>query len=259
MALKTSTGRLYMLFHACLPQNEKVEKRLLVSKITESQDYNELASYEPAKTVYEEHYSRDKLVGYDENTLKEAEKAIPLIVPAIQKLINAIRYGNGWSLTPEDKPDFMSSESINGLTEKLIENQGDENVTNISDTDCLKIFDAKTIKKVGDMISNLRLNDLPNLKEILKSNAGGSMYCFDASAVNGIKEEFETQINDINRESFELKHRMSWFRLMKLGVAAIALLLFLFVALTLDLISGTALAGALILIFVLIVLYIILG
>ena len=61
MALKTSTGRLYLLFHACLPQNEKVEKRLLVSKIIESSDYNELAEYRPAKGVYEHFFSKDKI------------------------------------------------------------------------------------------------------------------------------------------------------------------------------------------------------
>lgn len=41
-AMRTSVGRLYMLFDACLPKNEKVKKRLNICKITESNEYNEL-------------------------------------------------------------------------------------------------------------------------------------------------------------------------------------------------------------------------
>ena len=259
MALKTSTGRLYMLFHACLPQNEKVEKRLLVSKIIESQDYNELATYRPIKEVFDNYYSKDDLMGYDEKTLKEVESAVPLIVPTIQKLIKAIKYGNGWSLTAEDKPDFMSSESIKKLSDKLIENTGDENITNIKDEECLRIFDDSTKKGIGDLLSQIRINDLQNLEGILKTTAGDSIYCFDANAISGMKGDFEEKIKKIKQESFELKHRRSWFRLKKIGIAAAGFLVFSFLTLTLNLISGTALAFAIIALLVLIILYIILG
>ena len=66
-AMRTSVGRLYMLFDACLPKNEKVKKRLNICKITESNEYNELKNYTPFAKQFEKIF-----LLYFENMLKNA-------------------------------------------------------------------------------------------------------------------------------------------------------------------------------------------
>lgn len=119
MPMKTSVGRLYTLFNACLPNNDKINKRLTICKLLESKEYLELKEYAPIKTIFNNFYSKEKLCEYDQNKLDEIKKAIVLIIPTVEKVNNAINYGNGWDLTENDIPDFTSYSSLSKLSEKI--------------------------------------------------------------------------------------------------------------------------------------------
>lgn len=259
MALKTSTGRLYMLFNACLPQNKQVEKRLLVDKISESLDYNEIASYEPLSSFFKENLAQDVLVTYDNKKLQETEKVIPEIIPLAKKLTKAIKYGNGWDLKPEDKPDLMSLESINILADKLIENSGDENITNITEKECFQIFDKNTEKTAQNVVTQVTVGELDNIREVLGKTISNKYYCINANDVDGVKNNFQQKIAKIKEETFTLKRKKTWRKLAKLAAVAIGLLIMGFLISTLGLIYGSGASIAVSVSAILMIIYLIIG
>jgi len=215
--MKTSVGRLYMLFDACLSKNEKVKKRLNICKITESNEYNELKSYSPFAIQFKELFSQDKLAEYDAAKLDEIVKAVPKIIPLIEQINNAITYGNAIELTEKDIPDFTSTKSIDVLMGKLKIDKATPNVTNITKENFMAIFSAKTIKDPTDALKSISANDVKNPVEAVKRNLASSIYCIKQSDITSIQDtyaekmsELKAKLDNVKNEKWKLRYK-KWF------------------------------------------------
>ena len=65
--LRSPTGRLYALFSACKPNDEKVRKRLILSEIYEMDEYKSLQVNQGAQFVMDKYYSPDIIEKLDVN------------------------------------------------------------------------------------------------------------------------------------------------------------------------------------------------
>jgi len=227
-AMKTAVGRLYMLFNACLPENEKIKKRLSLSKITESTEYNELKNYEPFKDEFNKNFSKDKLDNYDIAKLEEIIEVIPKIIPLIENINNAIIYGNAAELSEKDIPDYCSVKSVNALSKKINIEQSEPNITNIDKNNFMRIFSSDTIKDPAEALKSISADDINNPSEAVKRILNQSFYCIKEKDVNDIKEKYAEQIssikdklNTIKQEKWKLRYKKWLF----IGVAIILLTL----------------------------------
>lgn len=212
--MKTSVGRLYMLFDACLPKNEKVKKRLNICKITESSEYNELKSYSPFAKQFKELFSQEKLVEYDSAKLDEIKKVIPKIIPLIEQINNAITYGNALELTEKDIPDFTSCKSVDSLMSKLKIDKATPNVTNISKNIFMAIFSDSTVKDPKVALNSISKDDVDNPVEAVKRNLSSFTYCIKQSDIDSIQDTFaermseiKTKLDDIKNEKWKLRYK----------------------------------------------------
>ena len=258
MPMKTSVGRLYTLFNACLPDNEKVKKRLTISKLLESKEYLELKDYAPFKPLFNKFYSKECLFEYDQNKLEEIKKAIPVLIPTIEKINNAIQYGNGWDLTEDDVPDFTSYNSLNKLSAKIKIDQADKNISNINNF--MEIFNKKTIKNPNDVLLSISTEDIKKPEAALKKRLSNDKYCIKQSDINAIKEKYMQQMSVITQQKNGIKHDKRALRWRKLGIIGIMILIL--VALnSFELLSpnGTGSAMAIMFSILLMILYFIIG
>lgn len=224
--MKTSVGRLYMLFDACLPKNEKIKKRLNICRITESSEYNELKAYSPFVKQFEEHFSAEKLANYDVDKLDEIVKVIPKIIPMIEQLNNAITYGNALELTEKDIPDFTSVKSIDNIAKKLKIDKSTPNVTNISSNNFMDIFSDKTIKEPTEALKSISPADIENPIEAVRRNLTSSTYCIKVADIEAIQNEFAEKVSEakakldgIKKDKWKLRYK-KW---LCIGVAIIIL------------------------------------
>ena len=226
MAMKTSVGRLYMLFDACLPKNEKIKKRLNTCKITESSEYNELKTYSPFSKQFEQYFSQDKLAGYDAVKLDEIVKVIPKIIPLIEQINNAITYGNALELTEKDIPDFTSVKEVDTLMVKLKIDKATPNVTNITKDNFMAIFSDKTIKDPKDALKSISASDVKNPVDAVRRNLSSSTYCIKATDITAIQDvyakkmsEVKAKLDTIKRDKWKLRYK-KW---LYIGIACILL------------------------------------
>ena len=224
--MKTSVGRLYMLFDACLPKNEKVKKRLNTCKITESSEYNELKMYSPFSKQFEQYFSQDKLAGYDATKLDEIVKVMPKIIPLIEQINNAIIYGNALELTEKDIPDFTSVKSIDTLMGKLKIDKSTPNVTNITKDNFMAMFSDKTIKDPKDALKSISASDVKNPVDAVRRNLSSSTYCIKAKDITAIQyiyakmmSEVKAKLDAVKRDKWKLRYK-KW---LYIGIAIILL------------------------------------
>lgn len=225
-AMKTAVGRLYMLFEACLPQNEKVKKRINICKIAESITYNELKSYAPFARQFEQLFSRDKLLEYNAEKLDEIVKVIPKIIPLVEHISNAITYGNTVDLTEKDIPDFTSVKSIDALMSKLKIDTSTPNVTNIAKNNFMDIFSDKTIKDSTKALESVSANDIKNPIEAVKRNLNNTTYCIKAKDIKAIQDTYAKKISEIKAKLESVKNEKWKMRRKKwlyIGIAFIIL------------------------------------
>ena len=240
MALKSATGKLYLLFSACLPNNEEVKKRLLLEQITESKEYRELEAYNPMNNAFNELYSKDKLSGFSVNELSEIKKAIPKIIPVTTKLINSIKYGDAWKLSAKDLPNFYSPKSLDNLSAKLSAVDGAENITNITDNNFMAIFSDKTVTSLEPINSVLTVSDLKNMKKAIKTKLSNKSYCINTAEIANIKDQFDEAIGELNKFESSIKYQK--YRLINRKIAVTAVILLIMVGMaTLDLMHGLSL------------------
>ena len=226
MAMKTSVGRLYMLFDACLPENEQVKKRFNICKILESNEYNELKTYKPFSKQFKLFFSAEKLAEYDFSKLDEIVRVIPNIIPLIEKINNSITYGNALELTENDIPDFTSVESVNTLMNKLKIDKATPNVTNITQDNFMAIFSKNTIKNPSEALKSISAEDIKNPVEAVKRNLSSSIYCIKAADITAIQDvyaekvsEIKEKLDNIKREKWKLRYKKWLF----IGAASLIL------------------------------------
>lgn len=225
MALKSATGKLYMLLSGCLPENTDVEKRLLLEQITESEEYRELEVYAPMGKIVNKLYSKNKLSEFSVNKLKGIQKAIPYIIPTVSKTITAIKYGNGWSLSSKDIPDFYSYDSLKKLESKLNTNDANANLTNISDNDFLGIFSDKVIRSINDIQSSLTVLDLEDIETAIKTKLSGKTYCINTNTLNEIKSKFDNTKNELDKYEKSIRYKKYKIVERKIFITALAILM----------------------------------
>ena len=226
MAMKTSVGRLYMLFDACLPKNEKVKKRLNICKITESSEYNELKTYTPFAKQFEQYFSQDKLSGYDAAKLDEIVKVIPKIIPLVEQINNAITYGNALELTEKDIPDFTSVKSIDTLMGKLKIDKATPNVTNITQENFMAVFSDKTIKNPTNALKSISASDIKNPVEAVRRNLFSSTYCIKSADITAIQDTYAEKVSEVKAKLDSVKKdkwKLRYKKWLYIGIAIIIL------------------------------------
>lgn len=224
--MKTSVGRLYMLFDACMPKNEKVKKRLNICKITESSEYNELKTYKPFTKQFNELFSPDKLASYDAAKLDEVVKVVPKIIPLIEHINNAITYGNALDLTEKDIPDFTSVKEVDALMGKLKIDKATPNVTNITKDNFMAIFSNKTIKDPTDALKSISASDVKNPVEAVRKNLSSSTYCIKLADITAIQDSYAEKVSEVKAKLDSVKKEKWKLRYKKwlcIGIAIIIL------------------------------------
>ena len=226
MAMKTSVGRLYMLFDACLPKNEKVKKRLNICKITEASEYNELKTYTPFAKQFEQYFLQDKLSSYDAIKLDEIVKVIPKIIPLVEQINNAITYCNALELTEKDIPDFTSVKSIDTLMGKLKIDKATPNVTNITKENFMAIFSDKTIKDPTNALKSISANDIKNPVEAVRRNLSSYTYCIKSADITAIQDTYAEKVSEIKAKLVSVKNekwKLRYKKWLYIGIAIIIL------------------------------------
>ena len=194
-----------MLLSACLPDDENIKRRLLIEQITESKEYRELKIYEPMQSVFERLFSKDTLAKLPVDKLEGLNKAIPIIIPTVSKVINTIKYGNAWELDSDDIPDFYSYDSLVSLAGKCNTDNATENITNITDNQFLAIFSKKTVKSISSLEGSLTVEDLSNINHAIEEKLTKTSYCVNPADLNKIKEQFDNAMGELDKYELSIK------------------------------------------------------
>ncbi len=205
MEVDSATGKAFSLFNACLPENEDIEKQLLLQEILSMGEYNALKYNNNAKHLMESTYSFSTLSTKNAEELKAIKEAIPIAAKTLEKIRLYKKYGDLSKLTLKIKPNFTSKKSLEtfiGFAENLSEY---ENYTNIPDNDYSAIFDVNTITSLEEMPLPVDTKDLSNIKANLISSAGSKKYCISSKIFADIEMERNKQIARINEVKLELK------------------------------------------------------
>ncbi len=226
MALKSATGKLYMLLSACLPDNDNIEKRLLLEQITESKEYRELKSYSPMKNVFLKFYSKQKLAALSTDELREVGyKTIPNVIFVVTNIINSIKYGDAWKLSLKDIPDFYSAESLNALDVKIKSVSGSGNITNIKDENFMAVFSEKTIKSLDSIKADLTVSDIENMSAAIPKHLKGKSYCISKNEIEEIKDSFDSANIELEKYNQSLRYGSFVLLCRKLLLTSICILL----------------------------------
>ncbi len=142
MSLKSNTGKLYMLLSSCIPDDERIRNRIEIESALESKEYRELAECESFSDIFKDKFSPDALMNLDRDTLAAALESAELIPVLVERLGNAIYYGNGWELCSFDEPDYYKPQSIRKLLDRLKFDEIYLNDTNIPQDKFYEIFKA---------------------------------------------------------------------------------------------------------------------
>lgn len=149
MAVKNFTGKIYELLKNCSPDDKRISDRYEVEKLFDSPFYHEFVECELTSKVFSEYFSKDKILSLPHEKYEDIEICMELIPVMAERLSNAIRFGNGWSLTENDEPDLYNPEAIKQVIRKLSFKEIYQNDTNIQDKDFMQIFKANKICKEG--------------------------------------------------------------------------------------------------------------
>lgn len=161
MAMKSSTGKLFMLLSSMGEDDDFVNKTILIEEIMNMPEYREIQLITGFEDTFNNYYSYKKLNDNDIEKLEEIKECISFSEKVITKLKTAIFYGNGYILDEKDIPDFHSLISLKDLYNKLDTDNLKFNKTNINETNFMAIFLESTIK-----------DDILNIKE-------GCFYCIN--------------------------------------------------------------------------------
>ncbi len=223
--MKTAVSRVYTLFHACLPENEQVQKRLYLNEILESQEYIKLKEYEPFYPYFDTFFSKEKLLEYGAPQLSEQRKTIPNVIPAIETLFRAICFGNAMELTEKDIPDFSSAASLKRFSAKLRIEQEHKNITNITKNHFMDLFSEKTVTNPTEALKAITVEDMKNLGEAMKRNLGQCTYCIKETDILAIQNEYDEKISAIKEKLVGIKRTKRALQLKKLAAVGLVILL----------------------------------
>lgn len=215
MPFKSSAGKLFDLLEKCCESdNEFIKKNLYIEKIISDKNYIQITDIKPEHDYFRNFFSRDRLMNMPYEKLSEIYECLDLIPKCIDKLKNSICYGNGYTLTENDFPDFTSKRSIEKLYIKLNIDDPSFNYTNIKPNDYFQIFSNETVKNAEKFINSLCIDDIKNINELLNKEFGSKKYCINGELIERRKTVlFEEQDDMLIKELREKLRKRSKKRL----------------------------------------------
>lgn len=215
MPFKSSAGKLFDLLEKCCESdNEFIKKNLYIEKIISDKNYIQITDIKPEHDYFRSFFSRERLMNMPYEKLSEIYESLDLIPKCIDKLKNSICYGNGYTLTENDFPDFTSKRSIEKLCIKLNIDDPSFNYTNIESNDYFQIFSNETVKNAEKFISSLCIDDIKNINELLNKEFGSKKYCINGELIERRKTVlFEEQDDMLIKELREKLRKRSKKRL----------------------------------------------
>lgn len=207
MALKSSTGKAYTLFHACLPENKNVEKQLILQEIIESKEYRQLKLYPVATGIFNKYFAPDILKHLNLDELKKVQVTIPKTKAVLELMIKYKSFGDPSKISSADKPDFTSVDSLNRFINKAeseLKTSPVTNITNISDTNILSIFDDDIEKDVESIIGNTSVQELSTVETDFDKYFSGKKYWINSELLSEKRVELLNQLNTIKFEKTKL-------------------------------------------------------
>lgn len=196
--LKTSTGKLYTLLSACKPDNEKIQKRLVITEIMEMPEYRALQVYQGAASVMDDYYSPEKLQGLSFDRIQEVKKIIPFLEDCIRKLYEAICYGDIRGLNFNSPIDFYNADSLYSVYQAIysIPKTG-INITNIPEYDVWAVFSPDTVMDINNLLNKYTSSDMESLEIRLVNDLQDRKYCISAAEIaekrKGYRDIFRTE------------------------------------------------------------------
>lgn len=207
MATRTSTGRVFSLLTACLPENETIKKHLIVEKISEQKEYRMLLELPCYQAHLKSLFCPDVLLKLGKKQLKEVNEAIGEIPELILSLERSIQFGNAWALNADDVPNFYDATSIRNLKKRIKQAAPSENVTNISGKDVLSIFTNQVIKDPTDILKQWTISDIGSINESIDRYTDGRLYCLPKDIFEEqrqLVEECNAAVATVNQNSKEM-------------------------------------------------------
>ena len=239
MAFKSASGKVLTLLKACLPDNAFIQKRLLIEEILELQSYRELKVYEPALDLFTQYYGKASLCELSFEKLQGIKEAIPFANELLPALVGLKNHGNVAILKPEDRPDFYSKDSLECLMQKISGQVIGKNVTNLSDSEIMLLFDPETVVdpvpyvgQIDEMYSNAVSDGLIIVLADRK-------YCIPQNLVDDCQNDLSDKITRCNQELKRLNRINAISRLHRIMLSFIVVL----VVTILLKILGTAIYG----------------
>ena len=195
MALTTNRQKLFLLFSACLPENQSVQKDLLINTIIQMPEYKALQKM-PCWINLSTVYSEKALNSYDIGILSRLPEAIKVVPNVLSQLEAGINHGNAWQLKPSDMPDWTSEQSLRRLAKKITYNPEERNLTNLTKENMLSIFLNSVERDPSSVLSDWTISDSMNIEIAVGEKLQGKLYCIP-------KETFEKQ-NALIKKSDQL-------------------------------------------------------
>ena len=141
-------------------------------EIMNSKYYLKLKEDPLATKVFKRYFEEEVLNKYSISELEKAKNCILYVQPVIMRLIDFLKYGDVQKIDCQDAPDFLDEDSLKRiLTKYQVENKKNENISNLEDTDFLKLFDQdliRTYKEYEARDHNENCNYCISLREVQK-------------------------------------------------------------------------------------------
>lgn len=208
MALTTNKQKLFTLFSACLPDNESVQRELLIEAIAEMPEYA-LVMARPCWKYLSKVYSTESLKKQDISTLKRLPSAIKLVPDTLELLEASVQHGDAWKLSAKDMPDWTSANSINALSKKLHYSEDKTNITNITRANILTIFLDNVVRDPAPLLKNWTVSNCMNIELSVQKALEGKLYCIPKDAFehqNELIAKSDSLIAEIQNSKKQSKH-----------------------------------------------------
>lgn len=258
MAIKSDTGKLFLLLNKCVPGNQFIERTLLIEKIREMQEYRELRLYAPAKKLFLSMLDEDRLKETETEKLQKIYESIPFIATAIESIIRFIHSGDVSSISEDDAPNYCDADSLERTIEKFSDTSELENYTNIDDSDFEVIFCPNTVKSLGEYAKTLSSSEISDIYNVIRKQYEGKYYCIPSKEIKSVKKGLISILPKLIERNNELKKEKRRFSLLKILYAILSGFLFVLLV-KLNVFYGLGIIVYLVVSFIPLILLVVLG
>lgn len=226
MELKTSSSKVFALLSACLPNDQTVQKRLIVDNILELPEYRMILAL-PCYPVLEKYYGLDALMNCSLSALKSMDKIVAFIPNLVMHLENAVQYGEAWKLTSRDEPDWYSLRSLESLDGKLTTDTYAENVTNLTSATILDVFSDKVVKKPDTVLEKWTVQDCDQIDQALTNYHVEKQYCLPRKVFE-LQKEYCDKMDSLVAKARNIRKSSRRMRIIDKTLFIVAVLLLAF-------------------------------